>query len=225
MQAMELVLAIPLQSELSPEQLPLENEQLHLENTYWNYSQKKAMPALCELFQEAISHPISAEEMARVQSHGAVLFIKGQVKHPKDLLVLSRYLQTLLEKEQSGVYVQNAGLCHSADFWKHLASEESLDAAIELFVGLHLGEGFMLTQGMEVLGVPDIMVKTDDPDYARELLLTVCLDGIATDSLKKNARIMHGDDEQVYRLQEVDVQQYLPESQNPAGLLRLVKSF
>lgn len=225
MSAMELILAIPLCQELNQDLLTIENEKLHLENTFWTYGIKNAMPALNELFLEASSHPLAEEEKKRIQSHSQVLTLKGTIQHQKDLLVLARFVMKVMEEQQTGVYVQNAGLCHGADFWVHLASEDSLDAAIELYVGLHFGDDFMLTQGMEVLGAPDLMVKTNDPDYARELLLTACLDGIETDSLRKNARIMHGDDEQVYRLQEADVAQYLPDSQNPAGLLRLVKSF
>lgn len=225
MPPIELVLAIPTVQTLPDSSLPIVDGQLHLENTYWSYFQKSSNADLVQLFEENVSHPIPQSESDRIRQHASVLFIKGQVKHPKDLLVLARYVNQILVDNETGVYVQNAGICHGADFWKHLAAEDSLDAAVELFVGLHLGDDFMLTQGMEVLGLPDIMVKTDDPDYARELLLTVCFDGIGSDLLKKNARILHGDDEQVYRLQEAETKTYLPDSNNPYGLLRLVKSF
>jgi hypothetical protein len=199
--------------------------ELVLANTRWEVKRQASNPEIIELFDSSSSHPMEASEKAALAEHQEILFIVGQIQHPKDAVLLATYVAEVLVDQGTGVYVESAGVAHSASFWQRLAAEAEVNSVAELFVGFFMNEEeFLGTFGMEQFGLADVSIKVgEDPDVERELLLTVCLDGIENaEVLRKNGRIKHEDDGQVYRLSPAE--SVLGES-NSNGCLRLIRSF
>ena len=128
-----------------------------------------AVPGLAEIFAE--HEPLTEAERASLDAHVALVFLRGGVAKPSDLLEWNKLAKLFFAAGALGVYAEHSGAAFSK------AAFESFDLeALPLEPWLNYVETVkeLYTLGMEALGFPDFCVSLGAGDRASlmDLLLS-----------------------------------------------------
>ncbi len=185
-----------------------------------------SVPNMGEIFEECASIPLEKETIQQIDQHVSILLLETQLKDIQAARSFFKELIGHLPEDVAGIYVQSSGAAHSKKQLIDLINEDSTDALVDLTIQLFWSGAFLLTQGMDTLGLPDIGISGEDPEELREILMTLLANYFEGSGYLETNQKFAMPDETIYRLKE-QKDWGIPEGEpghNPIGTLRLIKS-
>jgi hypothetical protein len=73
----------------------------------------------------------------------------------------------------AGVFIDNSALAHGGDDWIAMTDDGSPDAISFAFAGIIRGGQEIYTMGMQVMGLPDLLMRTADVDEQGDTIVEI----------------------------------------------------
>ncbi|QDU54670.1 DUF2314 domain-containing protein [Aeoliella mucimassa] len=125
---------------------------------------------LAQMFAYAGQGRFTDEELNKISEHKHTVYLvcgepfaspnRENLDAARCLLELGRFL---LDAGGFAVKVENSGIAHPADRWRHYADQNTTLAIYDAFVTMVGGDDFNYTCGMHALGMPDVSLTKDVP--------------------------------------------------------------
>lgn len=189
---------------------------------------KKLTPIeeLPAIFAECSSIPLEKEDLLAVQACEELVLVETQLSSFKEVSVFFKELLSHLPDSCPGIYLQSSGATHTRKQLESLIDEGSTEANFELCIQFFWSGDFLLTQGMDTLGWPDVGLSGEDPDALREELMVVLANVAEGEGELAEGVRFEMPSEVIYRLKSQE-DWGIPAGEpghNELGTLRLVKS-
>jgi hypothetical protein len=122
-----------------------------------------------------------------------------------------------------GVLIDNSGLCHGGSNLVVMAEVDQADATSFAYVSIVRATSFLYTLGMSALGLPDIMIRGNEPadgDQLVEMIQYMCANG----DIIGDGHILADEVGPRFQCEATTEKTHPPSSpmHNPFGMLRLV---
>ncbi|MCR9297082.1 MAG: hypothetical protein NXI32_30650 [bacterium] len=116
------------------------------------------------IFKSCCRRQATSEEMAIVDGYTVNVGLTGPGGSMQAALTMLQAGAAIVRAGGAGVFIDNSGVAHGGQQWLELTEDGSPDAVSFAFVGIVRGRQEVWTMGMQVLGLPDVMMRRADAD-------------------------------------------------------------
>ena len=164
---------------------------------------------------------LSSEEAEALAQHASILFLLGTIKDKHALSTVNIAISQLVAGGALGVVFEHCGAAYTSAVWQDSFSEVSLEPWLNW---IH-GKGDLRTLGLEIFGLPDLVVQSRLDDESKQELLIEVAESMFLDEVPMlSGHIVEASDGGEYTLQKEAKAPYAKghPNFNTKGCLRLV---
>jgi hypothetical protein len=177
------------------------------------------------IFRTSCRNPPTADEIHTIDNYIANIIINC----PAGSMELARRVMdagaAIIHAGGAGVFIDNSGISHGGASWIELADDGGPDALSFAFVGIVAGKTEAWSMGMNVVGLPDVVMQRSDiePDHGDELIEMIRY-MFAGDKPVNDGHIIADLDGPRYKVLKAPADEFDRDSvmHNPAGRFKLV---
>jgi hypothetical protein len=152
----ELIEQLPTGCRLKPETLILPDK------AEIGFGAVAADDQFAQIFRSSCRQPATPEELATVDNYTVNFFLSGPGGSLAAARTMMRAAAAMVRAGGAGVFIDNSTLAHGGQHWLELTEDAGPDALSFAFVAIVRGQTEVWTMGMQVLGLPDVLMKRAD---------------------------------------------------------------
>jgi hypothetical protein len=154
----ELVEQLPPGFRLSPEELTLPD------GTKIDFVPMEPDDEFAGIFTSSCRRPPTRDELAIVASYSVNVGLTGPGGSLESALTMMQAAAAIVRGGGAGVFIDNSALAHGGEGWLQLTEDGGSDAISFAFTSIVRGEEEVYTMGMQVMGFPNILMRSRDVD-------------------------------------------------------------
>jgi len=163
----ELVERLPPSFRLSPETLALPD------GTKIDFVPMQPDAQFAEIFQSSCRRPPTRDELAIVARYSVNVGLSGPGGSLESALTMMQAAAAIVRAGGAGVFVDNSALAHGGEGWLELTDDGGPEAISFAFASIVRGRETVYTMGMQVLGFPNILMRSRDVDDRGEAVIEI----------------------------------------------------
>lgn len=163
----ELVERLPAGFQLTPEKLRMP------EGTEIDFTPLPPDGQFAGIFRSSCRRPPSEEELAIVNRYSVNICLTGPGGSMDAALKMMKAGAAVIEAGGAGVFIDNSALAHGGGDWIAMTEDASSDAVSFAFAAIIRGEQKVYTMGMNVLGLPDLVMRRSDLDEEGDTIVEI----------------------------------------------------
>jgi hypothetical protein len=152
----ELIDRLPRDCRLTPESLILPD------GTRVEIGFLDADDQFAQIFRSSCRQPAADDELATVDNYTVNVTLSGPGGSLDAARTMIEAAAAIIRAGGAGVFIDNSGLAHGGGHWLEMADDGTPAAVSFAFVAIVRGKTDVWTMGMQVLGLPDIVMQRTD---------------------------------------------------------------
>lgn len=124
-----------------------------------------------DVFQSACRRRPTDSELDVLGQYTVNVVLSGPGGSMQSARTMMQAASALIRAGAAGVFIDNSALAHGGEDWIDMAEDGGPDALSFAFVSIIRGAGEVNTMGMQVMGFPDLQMKTSDLDEHGDTLV------------------------------------------------------
>jgi hypothetical protein len=124
-----------------------------------------------QIFESACRRPPGDDELAVVARYTVNVGLTGPGGSLESALTMMQAGATIVRAGGAGVFIDNSALAHGGEDWIKMTDDGGPDAISFAFASIVRGRHETYTMGMQVMGFPDILMRTCDIDEQGETII------------------------------------------------------
>ncbi|NIL98042.1 MAG: hypothetical protein GTO53_09695 [Planctomycetales bacterium] len=186
-----------------------------------------AMPPddqFAEVFRCACRQPATDEEMAMVERYQVNIGLIGPGGSLQAAVTMMQAGAAMVMAGGAGVFIDNSALAHGGTEWLAMTEDAGPDAVSFAYVGIVRGAQDVWTMGTHVLGLPDIVMRREDPEADGETIFELIQSLCQGDKPLGHGHVVADEAGPRFRAEATPNDAFAADSpmHNPFGRLRLV---
>lgn len=128
------------------------------------------------IFESSCRRPPTADELAIVARYTVNVGLTGPGGSLESALTMMQAGAAIVRAGGAGVFNDNSGLAHGGGDWIAMTEDAGTDAISFAFAAIIRGQDELYTMGMQVMGFPDLIIRSNDIDEETiiEIIRYVC---------------------------------------------------
>jgi hypothetical protein len=124
------------------------------------------------IFRSSCRQPTADGELEILDRYTVNVGLTGPGGSLRAALIMMEAGAAIVRAGGAGVFIDNSGLAHGGRAWLEMAEDSGPDAVSFAYVGIVRGRQEVWTMGMNVLGLPDLVMRCSDtaPDTIVEVV-------------------------------------------------------
>jgi hypothetical protein len=163
----ELLERLPEGFRLSPEALRLPN------GTEIEFNPLPPDDQFSGIFQSACRRPAKDHELTVIRRYTVNVGLCGPGGSLESALAMMQAAAAVVRAGGAGVFIDNSALAHGGDDWVAMTDDGGPDAISFAFVSIIRGRQNVNTMGMQVMGFPDLQMRSSDIDERGEMVVEI----------------------------------------------------
>ncbi len=123
------------------------------------------------IFESSCRRPPSDHELAILARYSVNIGLTAPGGSQELALAMMRAGAAFIQAGGAGVFIDNSALAHGGHDWVEMAEDGGSDAISYAFVSIIAGSREVRTTGMQVLGLPDLVIASVDAEEASETIV------------------------------------------------------
>lgn len=125
-----------------------------------------------QIFRSSCRRPAADGELKILDGYTVNVGLIGPGGSLKAALTMLQAGAAIVRAGGAGVFIDNSGVAHGGQAWIEMAEDGGPDALSFAFVGIVRGRQEVWTMGMNVMGMPDLVMRSSDaaPDAIIEVV-------------------------------------------------------
>jgi hypothetical protein len=125
------------------------------------------------IFKSSCRRPPGDDELAVVARYTVNVGLTGPGGSLEAALTMMQAGAAIVRAGGAGVFIDNSGLAHGGDDWINMTDDGGPDAISFAFASIVRGKHEAYTMGMQVMGFPDISMRSCDIDEQGETIIEI----------------------------------------------------
>ena len=125
------------------------------------------------IFESACRRPPGDDELAVVGRYTVNVGLTGPGGSLESALTMMQAGAAIVRAGGAGVFIDNSALAHGGDDWIKMTDDGGPDAISFAFASIVRGRHEAYTMGMQVMGFPDILMRSCDLDEEGERIIEI----------------------------------------------------
>ena len=200
----ELLQRIPDGFCLTPEALILPDE------TEIEFSPLPPDEQFAGIFRSSLRRPATSDELQVIDNYTVNVALTGPGGSISAARTMMQAAAAIIRAGGAGVFIDNCGLSHGGDNWLYMTDEGSTDAVSFAFVGIVRGQQDVWTMGMQVPGLPDVVMRRADADRHEEAIIEVIRYCCASDNPIDDGHLLADEEGPRFAPKPIDMMSLLP---------------
>jgi len=163
----ELVERLPEGVMMGPEQLLLSD------GTALEFTPLPPDQEFPHIFQSSCRRPPTDRERAAINRYRVNIALSGPGGSLDAARTIMQAGAAIVRAGGAGVFIDNSALAHGGDDWIAMTDDGSPDAISFAFAGIIRGGLEIYTMGMQVMGLPDLLMRTADVDEQSDTIVEI----------------------------------------------------
>lgn len=163
----ELIERMPAGFRLTPEALILPDR------TEIEFTPMPPDDQFAQIFRSSCRQPATDDELEIVNNYSVNVGLTGPGGSMQAALTMMQAGAAIVRAGGAGVFIDNSAVAHGGGKWIAMADDGGPDAASFAFVGIVRGQREVWTMGMQVLGLPDVLMRRSDLDTDGDTIIDV----------------------------------------------------
>jgi len=126
-----------------------------------------------QIFPSACRRPPTDDELAVVGRYTVNVALSGTGGSLKSALAMMQGAAAIVRAGGAGVFIDNSALAHGGSDWLAMTDDGGPEAISFAFVSIVRGPQEVYTMGMQVLGFPDLLMRSSDVDERGETIIEI----------------------------------------------------
>lgn len=176
------------------------------------------------IFESACRQPATPEELAVVRRYSVNICLAGPGGSLTAAADMLRAGAAIIQAGGAGVFIDNSALAHGGGLWCELAEDAGSDAVSFAFVSLVGGPEEVVTMGFHALGLPDVVMRTEEVGADGGTMIEVIRYLAAGEKPFGEGHVMFVEEGGSFRAVQADDDEFRADSpvHNPFGRLKLL---
>ncbi len=216
----ELVERLPDGVRLSPTGLLLPD------GTEFEFNPRPSDRQFPQIFQSACRRPPTDAELAKLARYRVNVCLSSAGGSLESALAMMQAGAAIVRAGGAGVFIDNSAMAHGGDDWIAMTDDGGPDAISFAFTAIIRGPHEVYTMGMQVMGFPDLLLRSADVDAHGEMIVDLIRYICGGDRPIDVGHILadeHGPRFQIVAKEQDEFQADSP-MHNPFGRLRMVSA-
>jgi hypothetical protein len=177
-----------------------------------------------QIFRSSCRHPPMADEIRIVDNYTVNIGLTGPGGSMEAAQMMMQAAAAILRAGAGGVFIDNSAVAHGRSAWIEMADDGGPDALSFAFIGIVSGQHDVWTMGMNVPGLPDIVMRRADVEADGEAIIDLIRYMFKSDVPIDNGHVVADEAGPRYRAESASDDEFADSSpmHNPFGRLRLV---
>ncbi|MDB5339280.1 MAG: hypothetical protein JWN70_4899 [Planctomycetaceae bacterium] len=163
----ELVERLPPGFRLSPEGMRLPD------GTEIEFSPVPPDEQFPQIFATACRRPPTDDELEILGRYTVNVVLTGPGGSLESALTMMQAAAAIVRAGAAGVFIDNSAMAHGGDDWIAMTEDGGPDAISFAFTSIIRGEPEIYTMGMQVMGFPDLLMRSADVDERGETIVEI----------------------------------------------------
>jgi hypothetical protein len=125
------------------------------------------------IFESSCRRTPAADELAVVGRYTVNVCLTGPGGSLESALTMMQAGAAIVRAGGAGVFNDNSGLAHGGGDWLAMTEDAGPDAISFAFAAIIRGEHEVYTMGMQVMGFPDLLMRSADVDEEGETIIEI----------------------------------------------------
>jgi hypothetical protein len=125
------------------------------------------------IFESSCRRPATDDELAVVARYTVNVGLTGPGGSMESALTMMQAGAAIVRAGGAGVFIDNSALAHGGDGWLELADDEGPEAISFAFASIVRGPEDVYTMGMQVMGFPNILMRSREIDEHGEAVIEI----------------------------------------------------
>jgi hypothetical protein len=125
------------------------------------------------IFESSCRRPPTADELAVVRRYTVNVGLTGPGGSMESAASMMQAGAAIVRAGGAGVFNDNSGLAHGGGDWIGLTEDAGPDAVSFAFTSVVRGSREVYTMGMQVMGFPDLLMRSADVDEEGETIIEI----------------------------------------------------
>jgi hypothetical protein len=126
-----------------------------------------------QIFQSACRRPPTDDELAVLARYSVNVGLSGPGGSMDLALAMMRAGAAIVRAGGAGVFIDNSALAHGGSDWIAMTDDGGPEAISFAFASIIRGPEDVYTMGMQVMGFPDLMMRSADVDERGETIIEI----------------------------------------------------
>src|SRR6266446_7578855 len=126
-----------------------------------------------EIFESSCRRPPGDDELAVVARYTVNVGLTGPGGSLEAALTMMQAGAAIVRAGGAGVFIDNSALAHGGDDWIQMTEDGGPEAISFAFASIVRGRDEVYTMGMQVMGFPDILMRSCDIDEEGETIIEI----------------------------------------------------
>lgn len=177
-----------------------------------------------EIFASSCRRPPTDEEIEIVNGYTLNVGLTGPGGSMQAATQMMQAGAAIVQAGGGGVFIDNSALAHGGEQWLSMTEQASPDALSFAFVGIILGRTEVYTMGMQVLGLPNVVMRRSDTDADSEAIIDVIRYLCTSEKSVGEGHLLANEGGALFQAEAASDDDFEADSpmHNPFGRLRLV---
>jgi hypothetical protein len=125
------------------------------------------------IFRSACRRPPTDDELAMVARYKVNVGLSGPGGSMESALAMMQAGAAIVRAGGAGVFIDNSAMAHGGDAWIAMTDDGGPDAISFAFASIVRGPQEVYTMGMQVMGFPDLVMRSSDVDEEGETIVEI----------------------------------------------------
>jgi len=126
-----------------------------------------------QIFQSACRRPPTNDELAALARYTVNVGLSAAGGSMESALAMMKAAAAIVRAGGAGVFIDNSALAHGGSDWIAMTDDGGPDAISFAFASIIRGPEEVYTMGMQVMGFPDLMMRSSDVDERGETIIEI----------------------------------------------------
>lgn len=217
---LQLIERLPTDVQLEPERLVMPD------GTEFEFAPLPADDQFAEIFEASCRRPPKEEEMKILARYRVIVALSGPAGSMNAARAMMRAGAAFVKAGAAGVFIDNSALAHGGTDWVGMTNDGSPDAVSFAFASIIRGRHEIYTMGMQVMGLPDLLMRSADVDDEGTTIIEIIRYVCAGEKPIDVGHVLADLDGPRFHVVAKTDDEFEPENDmhNPYGRLKLVNS-
>jgi hypothetical protein len=125
------------------------------------------------IFESACRRPPTDDELAVVARYKVNVGLSGPGGSMQSARAMMQAGAAIVRAGGAGVFIDNSAMAHGGDAWIDMTDDGGSDAISFAFASIIRGRDEVYTMGMQVMGFPDLVMRTSEMDEQGETIVEI----------------------------------------------------
>jgi hypothetical protein len=125
------------------------------------------------IFESSCRRPATEDELAIVARYTVNVGLTGPGGSLESALMMMQAGAAIVRAGGAGVFIDNSALAHGGDDWLELTDDAGPEALSFAFASIVRGRDEVYTMGMQVLGFPNLLMRSREVDDRGEAVIEI----------------------------------------------------